>query len=241
MINFFRKIRQNLLIENKTGKYFKYATGEIILVVIGILIALQINNWNEEKKISNTELEILKLMRKNLNSDLRDMNGNIEFYRVRQKAAQVVLKSLDDSLYKNDSLSFSYANLGLSPFFIETTSAYENLKSIGFEIIKNDSLKENIMSIYSKSYQWMEELEDGHSNFTSTKLEPLLTDNLIVENLLISAKPINLVELRNNHRFKEILKKSYFFNYYMIERNKELMNSVAILVQQITDELDKRE
>jgi len=50
MIKFFRKIRQNLVMENKTGKYFKYAIGEIILVVIGILIALQINNWNERRK-----------------------------------------------------------------------------------------------------------------------------------------------------------------------------------------------
>ena len=47
MIKFFRKIRQNLLMENKTSKYFKYAIGEILLVVIGILIALSINNWNE--------------------------------------------------------------------------------------------------------------------------------------------------------------------------------------------------
>lgn len=50
MIKFFRTIRQNLLSEGKTGKYLKYAIGEIILVVIGILIALQINNWNEERK-----------------------------------------------------------------------------------------------------------------------------------------------------------------------------------------------
>ena len=49
MIKFFRKIRQNLLLENKTGKYFKYAIGEILLVVIGILIALSINNWNTKK------------------------------------------------------------------------------------------------------------------------------------------------------------------------------------------------
>ena len=55
MIKFFRKIRQNLLSEGKTGKYFKYAIGEIVLVVIGILIALQINNWNE-----NTKKETLK-------------------------------------------------------------------------------------------------------------------------------------------------------------------------------------
>lgn len=56
MIKFFRKIRQNLLSEGKTGKYLKYAIGEIILVVIGILIALQINNWNENRNnISQAE------------------------------------------------------------------------------------------------------------------------------------------------------------------------------------------
>ena len=59
MIKFFRKIRQNLLSEGKTGKYFKYALGEIILVVIGILIALQINNWNEQQKENLFERKIL--------------------------------------------------------------------------------------------------------------------------------------------------------------------------------------
>ncbi|WP_204346703.1 DUF6090 family protein [Psychroserpens algicola] len=57
MIKFFRKIRQSLLSEGKTGKYFKYAIGEIILVVIGILIALQINNWNENRKNKITEAD----------------------------------------------------------------------------------------------------------------------------------------------------------------------------------------
>ncbi len=63
MIKLFRHIRKSLLMENKTSKYFKYAIGEIVLVVIGILIALQINNWNENKKINrsiNTTLTLLK-------------------------------------------------------------------------------------------------------------------------------------------------------------------------------------
>ncbi len=59
MIKFFRKIRQQLLTENKTGKYFKYAIGEIILVVIGISIAISINNWNEAQKNKTVEQQLL--------------------------------------------------------------------------------------------------------------------------------------------------------------------------------------
>ena len=57
MIKFFRKIRYNLMEQNKTGNYFKYAIGEIVLVVIGILIALQINNWNENRKANIEEIQ----------------------------------------------------------------------------------------------------------------------------------------------------------------------------------------
>lgn len=70
MIKFFRKIRQNLLIENKTGKYFKYAIGEIVLVVIGILIALQLNNWNEIRKSRLEGLALLENLIVDLESDL---------------------------------------------------------------------------------------------------------------------------------------------------------------------------
>jgi hypothetical protein len=59
MIKLFRKIRQNLLFEGKTGKYFKYAIGEIILVMIGILLALQVNNWNENRLKQKKEYVLL--------------------------------------------------------------------------------------------------------------------------------------------------------------------------------------
>ena len=67
MIKFFRHIRRSLIQENNMGKYFKYALGEIFLVMIGILLALQINNWNEKRKIKANEVNILN----NLKSDLQ--------------------------------------------------------------------------------------------------------------------------------------------------------------------------
>ncbi len=77
MIKFFRKIRQKLLTENKFSKYLLYAIGEIVLVVIGILIALSLNNWNGDQKRSQQELDLMAEMRENLSNDLVDARFNI--------------------------------------------------------------------------------------------------------------------------------------------------------------------
>jgi hypothetical protein len=79
MIKFFRKIRQNLLSAGKTGKYFLYAIGEIILVVIGILIALSINNWNESKKESKIRNNYYEQILQDLKKDTSYINGEIAF------------------------------------------------------------------------------------------------------------------------------------------------------------------
>jgi hypothetical protein len=78
MIKFFRKIRQNLLMENKPGKYFKYAIGEIILVVIGILIALSINNWNDNRNKRNEELFLLDSIEQDFIENKQRLNQTIK-------------------------------------------------------------------------------------------------------------------------------------------------------------------
>ncbi|MFY9242466.1 MAG: DUF6090 family protein [Polaribacter sp.] len=79
MIKFFRKIRQNLLMENKTSKYFKYAIGEIVLVVIGILIALQINNWNENRQKNNQERMIMINLKEELQQNIKNLDERITY------------------------------------------------------------------------------------------------------------------------------------------------------------------
>tara|TARA_R110001632_G_scaffold43376_1_gene109875 strand:+ start:36096 stop:36818 length:723 start_codon:yes stop_codon:yes gene_type:complete len=97
MIKFFRKIRQNLLMENKTSKYFKYAIGEIILVVIGILIALQINNWNEDRKQHQQAIQYLKEFKKDLQSDTLQFNYMIRLLEVNVKAEDRILRRTKSS------------------------------------------------------------------------------------------------------------------------------------------------
>ena len=77
MIKFFRNIRKKLAAENKAASYLRYAIGEIVLVVIGILIALQINNWNEARKERNNEIKYLKNLKLDLKTDLVNLDSMI--------------------------------------------------------------------------------------------------------------------------------------------------------------------
>ena len=85
MIKFFRKIRQKMIKENKVSKYFLYAIGEIVLVVIGILIALQINNLNQSKQDQNQLKASLEFVKQNLNEDIKNLNKQIEYNERIQK------------------------------------------------------------------------------------------------------------------------------------------------------------
>ena len=91
MIKFFRKIRQHLLMQNKTGKYFKYAIGEIVLVVIGILIALQINNWNENRLKNKSVKTYLNNLIQDLESDQLALNAMSQYHSFKHFSMQYLL------------------------------------------------------------------------------------------------------------------------------------------------------
>ena len=92
MIKFFRHIRKSLIEQNKTGKYFKYAIGEIILVVIGILIALQINNWNESRKALQEEKDTIASLKLEFQKNLIDLESNIGAIEAFINAGNVLLE-----------------------------------------------------------------------------------------------------------------------------------------------------
>jgi hypothetical protein len=140
MIKFFRKIRQNLLLENKTGKYLKYAIGEIILVVIGILIALQLNNLNENKKNNVFEKEILSQIQENLKSDKLVLK-QIELNFIKAIASSKKILSAEESEKTKDSIEIWLGAIIQFDRFQPLTNAYEVLKSNGLDRISNKQLR----------------------------------------------------------------------------------------------------
>jgi len=137
MIKFFRKIRQNLLMENKTGKYLKYAIGEMILVVLGILIALQINNWNEARKSKSTEVYVLTEILSNLNEDAVILKDIIAQRQKAKLSVAAMLKYLPTADINKDRLEKDVVNFLTFERYFPIINAYEVLKAKGLQLSNN--------------------------------------------------------------------------------------------------------
>lgn len=145
MISFFRKIRQRLLSENKFSKYLIYAVGEIVLIVIGILIALQINNWNENRKTQSRSLDYMQRLKVDLDHVLEDINNTITDTDQKYNQALLVLEVLESkellSAQQEDFETY-FKRFYQFPITIQSTTAYNEMLSTGdLGLIKNESLR----------------------------------------------------------------------------------------------------
>ncbi len=133
MIKFFRKIRLRLLMKNKARKYFKYAIGEIVLVVIGILIALQINNWNEGQKESNTAKILAVSLIQDLSKDVEFLSNAVEFSEQKIQHCDALLSTLKKPKESWGQVDF-YEKINIvgqsNPFF-PTNGTYEQIVTTG--------------------------------------------------------------------------------------------------------------
>ncbi|MBK6914580.1 MAG: hypothetical protein IPH11_13365 [Ignavibacteriales bacterium] len=149
MIKFFRNIRKKLASENKVAGYLRYAIGEIVLVMIGILLALQINNWNEARKERNNEIKYLKNLKLDLKTDLVNLDLMIVDRRNKMSSANTLLElkppATMEELTVFDSLLWNV--YGWASFTPRTITINELISSGNFNIIKNDSIKSYLMSI----------------------------------------------------------------------------------------------
>ena len=258
MIKFFRQIRLDLMEKNKTGKYLKYAIGEIVLVVIGILIALQINNWNEHNKLKKEEIEILKNFKSAIESDLIQLDMHLNRYDKSRKSIDYLISYLNQDLPYKDSLKFHFGNLNVNYRLSTNTSIFENLKSKGFDLITNDSLKNEIVIFYGFAQS---SLNDGYDNYSSILYnasetiyrkhfdafwEPESRDTYSLEgrpnlnDLKIIMKPIDYEELKKDNEFMYFLKSLRNQQYWLINTNGvKLKNDFNSILELIVSELNK--
>tara|TARA_R110002074_G_scaffold401759_1_gene601390 strand:+ start:22 stop:813 length:792 start_codon:yes stop_codon:yes gene_type:complete len=181
MIKFFRKIRQNLLMENKTGKYFKYAIGEIVLVVIGILIALSINNWNEGRKDLAQEQLILMQLQREYISNLNQLDEKILMRNEGLVACNILLDQIDNpQLVNADEFYKSIWQIVRDPTFDPIVN--DIIGSEKMRLIQNQELVELLSNWSSEVFQ-VQELELQYQKYRTEAIVPCITRLGVMRNV----------------------------------------------------------
>ena len=147
MFSFLRKARKRLSMKNDSTKYLGYALGEIVLVVIGILIALGINNWSEDRKERELEMEILAQISENLKKDKAALSKIIANANRAVYASRKIL-ALHQTNESSDSLKFWLGNIVQFDRFLPLTNAYEVLKSKGLDLVTHKELRFKLGTYY---------------------------------------------------------------------------------------------
>jgi hypothetical protein len=177
MIKFFRHIRQSLIMKNQTSKYFKYAIGEIILVVIGILIALQINNWNNDQTDRKNEKKYLSNIIKDLKKDVERLEWLINFREDRLVGDQALINHINgDPIESLDTISEYVVNAMMEEKFSPNNITFLELTNSGrLNIIRNDSIKlllleleklykDNLLAIDHETFDYREYISKPSNN-----------------------------------------------------------------------------
>jgi hypothetical protein len=235
MIKFFRKIRQKLLSDNKFSKYLVYAIGEIVLVVIGILIALQINNWNEANKNREKEALLLTEMKSNLNEDRKDLEYNIHNNQQRIEYNEVIKTVIEEKIPYSDTLKPYFGNIFGNFQLSENTSTWENLKSVGLDLISNDSLRYSISNLYSNKYEYLENLEKGlDDRYQWEYFYPQILKHINIEEFWVSGVPRNYENWLQDEQFYEVIKLNLTWRYYM-QNQYELNHRLVLSLEKQID------
>ncbi len=251
MIKLFRKIRQNLLSEGKIGKYFKYAIGEIILVVIGILIALQINNWNTNQINKSESKEFNQRLFNEFAGNLDLANTKIEKIESLIKSSRSILELFNEkpehnSPRKLDSL-LAIAIEGVKVEF-RTGTLNEGLNTGKVALIESEILKSKIYGLTS-NIDYVREWDKTYSAYLSNILLPFLYKNFNFRNMdnafsNYSAGESKFKTNRNkvlleNEEFENLIDNHYFQSNTQLEFHKNLKDEIEEIKELIEIELNK--
>ncbi len=179
MIKFIRKIRHRLLTENKFSKYLLYAIGEILLVVIGILIALAINNWNENRKLRNQEIVYLNNLKSDIDLQIQMLDIYIGFESLIINQTKDIIKhyELNDGFNNMDSIFPKLHDLTVRwTFSNANTTLLQLLNSNQINIIQNIQLKDELIK-----YNQQIDLFTKNTNINNTNLIDNFTTSTIIE------------------------------------------------------------
>lgn len=251
MLRFFRALRRKLIEEDNMRKYFWYAIGEVFLVVIGILIALQINNWNIERQTRSEEKNYLSNLKRDLQINIRLLDEIIEYNESNLVSTSNVTK-MSEQAEVEDIYAFieNILNTMMGGNFTPNKNTYEEMKSAGkFSLITNEYIKQRLLALDEQFVR----IEGGESH-VQREYEQYIWDEFV--NVVSYREYFVFEDLRENLMFvtdtvyveankermireaEEILANTRFQNgLYLYEMNYLYLNSVFHETKNMVEEL----
>ncbi|MGB5386247.1 MAG: DUF6090 family protein [Eudoraea sp.] len=148
MALFFKRIRHELLISKRFGKYTLYAIGEVLILIFGIAIAVQVNNWDQRRRNIAVEINILKSIKEDLHSDLSDLQFGIDLHTEGNASSEIILNHLENDLPYNDSLAYHFVTSFIVTFWMYNSGSIQSLKSLGVNTVTNEKIRSQIIQLY---------------------------------------------------------------------------------------------
>ena len=235
MIKFFRHIRRSLINENNMGKYFKYAIGEILLVVIGILIALQINNWNEARKANLEEQVLLSQLKSDFMDNLEQLNQKIRTRNLMLKSCDEAFKLIDNpSLAVKDSIDALIART--MPYATFDPIIHDLSGSGELKLINNVKLKQaltnwsaDIMDVTEDEHAWKLYRHDHYIPFLQKNYQLRSLRNKAFKANVLGSYTIQRESLDDTYSEYEIGYSKHEENYIALLENPEFEDHLTRL------------
>jgi len=245
MITLLRKIRKRLIDKGSFSSYFLYAIGEILLVVVGILIALQINNWNEERKQNDLEQKLLVELRNTIIDDYRLLNMAINGNRKTQESCAIILSHLEQNLPYHDTLALHFENSNLWWRMLVRKNVFEKAKLFGLDFITNDTTKNMLSDLFEKNVAFGETMDERQSLFHFNTVTPILIKLFeSIDKTWYQPKngnvPIDYEALRMNEEYKSILRTTIGQRGYYNEWINLTLSNMQELEKKLLEEIEYR-
>ena len=244
MIKFFRKIRYDLMEKNKTGKYLKYAIGEIVLVVIGILIALSINNWNDYRKDRIEEKNLYKTLIRSLNNDLIDVRDKSVILDSAISAQRIFITN---NSFESISSKYPFSEIRdlinrvgqTSKSFVPNISIYNKImQNNQIDLIQSDVLQMQIMALYDRAYWEYKDLDASLENQYLAGINRNFFGNISHRVIMNNFTALREDESRENYdALKKDCREIYFLSLSVKRSMFNCEQEIEVLLESLNNEL----
>ena len=239
MLKTLRRIRRKLLSEGSFKKYLLYAGGEIFLIVIGILLALQLNNWNISRQHAEEEKKLLEELMQSIAEDSMQLEELITDHKRTRRSIAIIVDEFQSKRVFHDSIGLHLGMMVGFTTFRPNVGAYESLKSRGINIISNDSIRLGISNLFERSYEDVQFDQTWYIENFHSYLKPKILEHFADYNLFNTSIPVDFQTLKEDKELLRNLNLMLDMHDFSLGILTFTLEDVKSILRQIEHELKK--